>query len=100
MRKKILILLLVCLFTNSCATVTGRRFGAFIDDVSITTQIRTRLAQEEDIHGFWINIDTYQGHVTLSGRVLTVEQEERVIDAAQSVPGVIDVASNLQIGEE
>jgi osmotically-inducible protein OsmY len=45
-----------------------------------------------------IDVDTFKGVVTLSGRVKTKAEEEKAIELARTIKGVVDVKSTLTIG--
>ncbi|MBA3888721.1 MAG: BON domain-containing protein, partial [Acidobacteria bacterium] len=44
-----------------------------------------------------IDVDTFKGVVTLSGRVKSKEEEQKAIELARQIRGVTDVRSTLQI---
>jgi osmotically-inducible protein OsmY len=81
------------LFT-ACAP---RAAGRSIDDVTITTRVKTVLLNSPDVPGHEIDVQTSQGVVTLSGRVRNSEEQQRALDLAQRVDGVRNVQSKLQI---
>jgi hyperosmotically inducible protein len=76
----------------------GKSVGDTIDDATITTQIKTALLNDPEVAGLKIDVDTFQGVVTLSGRVATRAEEAKAIEIARRTGGVKDVKSTLQIG--
>jgi osmotically-inducible protein OsmY len=75
----------------------GKSVGETIDDATITTRVKTSLINEPNLDAGAIDVDTFKGLVTLSGRVKTAEQEQRAVALAKRVSGVSDVKSTLQV---
>lgn len=75
----------------------GKTIGETIDDATITTRVKTSLLNDKEVSGMAIDVDTFRGVVTLSGRVKTRAEEQRAIALAQRVSGVSDVKSTLQV---
>jgi osmotically-inducible protein OsmY len=92
-----LVLLLVALMTPLLLTACGKSVGETIDDATITTRVKTSLLNDEQVGGLRIDVDTFKGVVTLSGRVKSKEEEARAIALARKIGGVTDVKSTLQI---
>jgi hyperosmotically inducible periplasmic protein len=67
------------------------------DDARITTEVKTKITDDEMLDASDINVDTKGGVVTLEGKVLGKDQEAQAIQLARSVPNVKDVVSRLQI---
>lgn len=92
-----LMLLLVALLTPLLLTACGKSVGETIDDATITTRVKTSLLNDEQVGGLRIDVDTFKGVVTLSGRVKSKDEEARAIALARKIGGVTDVKSTLQI---
>lgn len=75
----------------------GKSVGETIDDATITTRVKTALLNDPAVGGLRIDVDTFKGVVTLSGRVKSKEEEQTAIALARKVDGVKDVQSTLQI---
>lgn len=91
------VLLALLLVTSLFATACGKSVGETIDDATITTRVKTALLNDPDIGGLRIDVDTFKGVVTLSGRVKTKAEADKAIAIAQRTGGVTDVKSTLQI---
>lgn len=78
----------------------GTTVSETIDDATITTRVKTAFLNEPNLKLVRIDVDTFKGVVTLSGRVPSKEEESRAIAVAKTIKGVIDVKSTLQIGAE
>ena len=75
----------------------GKSVGDTIDDATITTRVKTALLNDPDVGVLRIDVDTFKGVVTLSGRVKMKEEEAKAIALARKISGVTDVKSTLQI---
>lgn len=86
-------LLVVSLLVTAC----GKSVGETIDDSTITTRVKTALLNDPDVGGLRIDVDSFKGVVTLSGRVKTKAEEDKAVSIARRTDGVSDVKSTLQI---
>jgi osmotically-inducible protein OsmY len=92
--KGIIVLLLALFVATSCASSVG----ANIDDAGITTRVKTAFVNDPVIGAARIDVETFKGVVTLSGRVKSKEDEQKAIELARKIRGVVEVKSQLQIG--
>ena len=74
-----------------------REIGVIADDASITASINTQYIKAKDLSAIDINVDTYEGVVTLRGNVPNREAESRAIAIAKSTKGVTKVIPELTI---
>jgi len=79
------------------STGCGKTVGDTIDDATITTRVKTALLNDPDVGGLSIDVDTFQGVVTLSGRVKTVTEQDKAVRLARNTPGVTNVKNALQV---
>jgi hyperosmotically inducible periplasmic protein len=86
-------LVIATLLTGAC----GKSVGETIDDATITTRVKTALLNDPTVGGLRIDVDTFKGVVTLSGRVKTADEEKTAVTLARRIDGVSDVKSTLQI---
>lgn len=75
----------------------GKTVGETIDDATITTRVKTAFINDPVVGALRIDVDTFKGVVTLSGRVKTKDEEQKAIALARAINGVTDVKSTLQI---
>lgn len=75
----------------------GKTIGETIDDATITTRVKTSLLNDPEVGGLRIDVDTFRGVVTLSGRVRSPEEETRAVALARKISGVTEVKSALQV---
>ena len=91
------LLLVLTLIAPLLLSACGKTVGETIDDATITTRVKTSLLNDPDVGGLRIDVDTFKGVVTLSGRVKTKEEEAKAVALARKIGGVSDVKSTLQI---
>ncbi len=75
----------------------GKTVGETIDDTTITTRVKTAMLNDPGVGGLRIDVDTFKGVVTLSGRVKSQAEKDQAIALARMISGVIEVKDALQI---
>ena len=66
-------------------------------DPAILTQIKTRLALDNEVSAFSIDVDVSDGKVTLQGTVATEAARQRALTIARNVKGVKSVVDKLTV---
>src|SRR4051812_37541989 len=94
-RAKSLTLALVV--TVPMIAACGKTVGETIDDTTITTRVKTAMLNDPGVGGLRIDVDTFKGAVTLSGRVKSQAEKDQAIALARRTPGVTEVKDTLQI---
>jgi osmotically-inducible protein OsmY len=87
------LLLALALVVSAC----GKSISETIDDGTVTARVKTAFINDPVVGAARIDVDTFKGVVTLSGRVNTKEEEAKAIALARSIRGVADVKSTLQV---
>ena len=75
----------------------GKTIGETIDDTTITTRVKTQMLNDPSVSGTGIDVDTYKGVVTLSGRVKSQSEHDQALAIARQVDGVTEVKDALQV---
>jgi osmotically-inducible protein OsmY len=75
----------------------GKTVGDTIDDTTITTRVKTAMLNDPAVGGLRIDVDTFKGAVTLSGRVKTQAEKQKAIELARRVSGVTEVKDAMQV---
>ncbi|HEY6362395.1 MAG TPA: BON domain-containing protein [Vicinamibacterales bacterium] len=75
----------------------GKTVGETIDDTTITTRVKTAMLNDPAVGGLRIDVDTFKGAVTLSGRVKSEAERQQAIALARSIDGVTEVKDALQV---
>jgi osmotically-inducible protein OsmY len=92
-KSLVLAILLVAPLTTAC----GKTVGETIDDSTITTRVKTAMLNDPTVGGLRIDVDTFKGVVTLSGRVKSQAEKDQAIAIARKISGVTDVKDSLQV---
>jgi osmotically-inducible protein OsmY len=86
------------LVLGACAgTATQRSTGTYIDDASITAQVKTKLINDETVKARTVNVETYRGVVQLSGFVDSRAEADQAVALAEQVEGVTSVKDDLRL---
>jgi hyperosmotically inducible periplasmic protein len=94
---QLLLCIILLLGLCCCRTAAGRSAGQVVDDLNITTVIKTKIFNDPYLSGFAISVDTFQGDVTLTGAVESEFAKNRATDLAQNVDGVRKVNNLLVV---
>lgn len=68
-------------------------------DVGITTQVKAKLAADDIVKAYQVDVDTRNGVVTLSGDVETSTAKEQAIQITRDTDGVRDVIDQIRVNE-
>src|SRR5687768_2522685 len=93
MSSLLVAVVLAALVTAAC----GKTVGEAIDDTAITTRVKTAMLNDPDVGGLRIDVDTFKGVVTLSGRVKSQTEKDRAITLARTIDGVTEVKDAMQV---
>ena len=94
-RTKHLVLALALLLPLTAAC--GKTVGETIDDTTITTRVKTAMLNDPAVGGLRIDVDTFKGVVTLSGRVKNDSEKAQAVSLARRTTGVVEVKDALQV---
>jgi len=75
----------------------GKTIGETIDDTTITTRVKTQMLNDPNVSGTGVDVDTFKGVVTLSGRVKSQAEHDQALAIARQVDGVTEVKDALQV---
>ncbi len=86
------------LFTTGCAVTRGQEtVGAYVDDTTITTQIKSRFVQDKQVDASSIRVETLNGTVMLSGFAKNFTEKETAESIARKVNGVKSVKNEIAV---
>lgn len=89
---------IVMLTTSGCAVHRGQEtVGAYIDDTTITTQIKARFAEDKQVDATSIRVETLNGTVMLSGFAKSSTERNTAESIARRVNGVKLVKNEIAI---
>jgi hyperosmotically inducible protein len=89
---------LVILATAGCAVTRGQEsVGAYVDDATITTQIKSRMVENKDVAASSIRVETLNGTVLLSGFAKNALEKATAERIARDVNGVKSVRNEIAV---
>lgn len=83
------------LFLVGCASTHDQTTGEYMSDAAVTTKVKAELLRAKDINSMDIEVETYNGHVQLSGFVDSAWQVSKAEEVTRSVSGVRRVTNSL-----
>jgi osmotically-inducible protein OsmY len=89
--------LALLLSATGCTSMTGETAGQYVDDSTITSQVKAKLVGDKAANLTRIDVDTTNRVVSLNGIVESPEAKTRAAQLAMQVSGVRKVDNNLQI---
>jgi len=98
--KPFVSMMLVALVTvalAACTSTTGRTVGENVDDATITSEVKAKLAAEKMSTLTKIGVDTDRRTVYLTGTVDNAEMRTRAEEIARGVKHVSGVVNNLTL---
>jgi hyperosmotically inducible periplasmic protein len=78
-------------------TLIGGGCAQQVDDATLTTKVKTKLAGDAETSAIKIGVTTVKGVVTLSGVVPTEREKSKAERIAQETEGVTQVVNNITI---
>jgi hyperosmotically inducible periplasmic protein len=100
MRKLIPLFAVGLLALNGCRALEDDvTVGEAIDDAAITAQVKTAIAEDDELSAMKINVDTADGVVTLNGTVNERTDIARATEVANDVDGVRSIRNNLTVDQ-
>ena len=81
----------------ACTSTTGKTAGENIDDMTITSEVKAKLAAEKISTLTRIGVETNRQTVYLTGTVDSEEMRSRAVEIAQNVKHVSSVVNNLTV---
>lgn len=86
----------VVIGTTACAVARDQQtVGAYVDDASITTQVKAKLAEDKTTSATAISVETLNGTVQLSGFAKSSAERSQAAALAGSVKGVKSVRNDI-----
>lgn len=98
--KKLLIAIsaVAMLAVSGCAVTRDQQtVGEYIDDATITTQVKARFAQSPDVAVTSISVETLNGVVMLSGFTSSASEKRAAEELAEDVEGVVSVKNEISV---
>lgn len=81
-----------------CAVMRGQETaGAYVDDATITTQIKSRFVENKQVDAASIKVETLNGTVMLSGFAKNATEKSTAERIARDVNGVKSVRNEIAV---
>lgn len=89
---------LALLATAGCAVSRGQEsVGAYVDDATITTQIKSRFVENKQVDASSIRVETLNGTVMLSGFAKNSLEKSTAENIARDTKGVKSVRNEIAV---
>jgi len=86
------------LTATGCAVTRGQEsVGAYVDDATITTQIKSRYVENKAVDASSIRVETLNGTVMLSGFAKDATEKTTAESIARKVNGVKSVKNEIAV---
>jgi len=86
------------LTTVGCAVQRDQQsVGSYVDDTSITTQVKAKFANDQTVSAMAISVETLKGTVQLSGFAKSMDEKMTAERLARSVAGVAAVKNDIVV---
>lgn len=79
--------------------IGSRSFKQAVSDKMLGGNIKTSLVKERNLKSLNIDVDVYNGVVTLTGVVVAQEEKDRAIEIARTTHGTVRVVDNIIVKE-
>jgi osmotically-inducible protein OsmY len=81
---------------TGCAVARDQQtVGSYIDDTTITTQVKARFAEDPTVSAMSIKVETLKGVVQLSGFAKNSAERDQAATIAANVKGVARVTNDI-----
>lgn len=97
MHKALLAVMLSAVLAGCGSTPTRESTGEYIDDATVTARIKSAFFKDEVVNALDIGVETFKGHVQLSGFADSQAVIRRADDIARGVPGVKSVENDIRL---
>jgi Predicted periplasmic or secreted lipoprotein len=89
---------LLLITASGCAVTRGQEsLGAYVDDATITTQIKSRFVEDKEVDASSIRVETLNGTVMLSGFAKNANEKATAEAIARKVNGVKSVRNEIAV---
>ena len=89
---------LVLLSATGCAVTRGQEsVGAYVDDTTITTQVKARFVESKQVDAAAISVETMKGTVMLSGFAKSSTERNMAENITRGVKGVVSVRNEIAV---
>lgn len=85
---------------QGCAVTSGQSsVGQYVDDATITTRVKARMAEDPAVAALRIKVETLKGEVQLSGFATSQAEKDKAGAIAAAVPDVKGVRNSIVVSK-
>lgn len=85
---------------QGCAVTSGQSsVGQYVDDATITTRVKARMAEDPTVAAMRIKVETLKGEVQLSGFATSQAEKDKAGAIAAAVPDVKGVRNSIVVSK-
>ena len=89
-------LAVAALATTGCAVTSGQStVGQYVDDATIATRVKAKLAEDPTVSAMRIQVESLKGTVQLAGFATSQAEKDRAGQLARSTSDVKEVRNNI-----
>lgn len=86
------------IITTGCAVVREQQtMGAYVDDATITTAVKAKMAEDRTVSAAAISVETLNGTVQLSGFAKSQAERDRAETIARTTRHVREVRNSIVV---
>ena len=83
---------------SACAASdTKESTGQYVDNSVLTAKVKTAIFNEPTLKSSEITVQSFKGEVQLSGFVSSIEQTNKAVEVAKTIPGVTSVKNDMRV---
>jgi hyperosmotically inducible periplasmic protein len=91
-------LAITAIYSTGCAVARDQQtVGSYVDDATITTQVKARFAKDPTVSAMAIQVETLNGTVQLSGFAKNSTERANAEAIAKGVSGVKKVVNDIAV---
>lgn len=88
----------ITIFTTGCAVTRSQEtVGQYVDDATITTQIKSRWVADPTVDAASFKVETLKGTVQISGFAKNAAEKTKAEQIARGVNGVVAVQNSIAV---
>lgn len=89
---------ITAIYATGCAVVRDQQsVGSYVDDATITTQVKARFADDPKVSAMAIQVETLKSTVQLSGFAKSASERSSAESIAKGVSGVKRVVNDITV---
>jgi len=97
-KLKVLAISALIVTATGCSVMRGQQTtGAYLDDASVTTRVKSAFAADQAVAATSISVETLNGTVQLSGFAKSQAEKNRAVEIARKTDGVKAVRNDIVV---